>query len=130
MRQQQPLNRQITAGKHPFLKLDGKPALFLPMPGSNSPECDLSNFSIDGKLGRLLQSPAFGRFMHPYMDSDDEPGRTIEQIWQWLTWELGLRRWKHQTASDLGWLEEHLQTLDFLVRRKINGHTRWCLEGC
>lgn len=127
---QQHTNSKFPAGQHPYLKREGKPAVIFPKQGSYSPEHDPSNFSMDGKLGQLLRSRGFLRFMHPYHDSDEIPGKCIEQIWQWLTWELGLRRWADQTATDLDWLDERLRELDFLTRQKIDGEVRWVWEGC
>jgi len=120
---------QFPAGKHPFLKINGKPMGFLTQRGSYLPELDPTNFSLDGKLGRVLRSRAFAKFMSPYYDSQDVPGRTIVQIWNWLTWGLELNHWKNQTAADLDWLDERLSKLDFLTRRKINGEVRWVMEG-
>lgn len=120
---------QFPAGKHPYLKLNGKPVVFLFMEGSYTPEGDPSNFSLDGRLGRLLHSSGFAKFMDPYYDSDDASGRTTQQIWNWLTRELGLHSWKDQTTNDLEWLEQRLQSLDFLSRRVVDGLARWSYEG-
>lgn len=128
--QQHYLNGQIPMGKHPFLKINGKPMSFFIHKGSYIPELDPTNFSLDGKLGRILRSPAFAKFMSPYYDSKDVPGRTTVQIWNWLTWRLDLNHWKNQTAADLDWLDERLRELDFLTKRKIDGEVRWIWEGC
>lgn len=127
--QQQNTNGQFPAGKHPYLKFNGKPVVFLFREGSYTPEGDPSNFSLDGKLGQLLRSYAFAKFMNPYYDSDDEGGRTIEEIWQWLTWKLELRPWKDQTATDLEWLDDRLRELDSFTRRTVDGRVRWFSEG-
>lgn len=129
MQQQQYSTGQFPAGKHPYLKRNGKPAVLLPKQGTYTPEGDPSHFSLDGKLGRLLRSPAFARFMDPYYDSEDASGRSTEQIWHWLTWGLGLRPWKDQTSTDLEWLDERLRTLEFLTFQKVDGHVRWFYEG-
>jgi hypothetical protein len=96
---------------------------------SESKQGDPSNFSLNGKLGKLLRSSSFAQFMHPYFDSDDDSGRSTEQIWHWLTWNLNLRPWKDQTSTDLEWLDERLLALDFLTRRKIDAEVRWVWEG-
>jgi hypothetical protein len=130
MQQQRTTNSQFPGGKHPYLKRNGEPISFFTRKGSYRPELDPSNFSLDGKLGRILRSRAFANFMNPIYDSNNDPGRSTVEIWNWLTWGLDLNPWKNQTSADLDWLDERLEELPFLCRKQFGRDHRWVLEGC
>jgi len=116
-------------GAHPFLRVDGEPIFLHFDPDREAPESDRSNFCLDGKLGRVLRSTSFARFMEPRYESPEAGGRTLEEVWWWAAGQLDLHPWRRQSPGDLGWLEERLHGLDFLVQRRTGLEVRWFYVG-
>lgn len=125
----------IPRGRHPFLKIDGKHLVFLPrINGSGADPAlnavfDSSNFTLDGRLGTLLRSAEFNRYLVPLFASEGPCGRTTEEIWRWAAIRLGLYRWRNMDAADLDWFEAILHELDFLVRHGVGDDRRWFYDG-
>jgi len=114
---------------HPYLRINGKPTAVFPKKGTLAPERDPGNFSLDGRLGQLLRSQTFARFMVPFLESPDSPARTTDEIWYWVAGRLGLGRWRSASSVDLEWFATILQDLDFMVQCATEDGPRWFHEG-